>query len=192
MWNAFLDWLADLLDGDPAVDSVPVGNNGGLQGGGEGSRVPREEKEVNDLIIREDHWSKVGDDEWTWRNFTPMEMACRGTGRLIVPVDFMENLQSLRDLLGEPMHITSGCRTLEHNENIGGAKRSFHVCDDPMDRGQDGCLAVDIAATEGSYRGKLFVLAWNMGFSIGWNAKRGFLHLDRRVDVGWKQTTFDY
>ena len=145
-------------------------------------------------IIRADHWNEiqVTKETWPWKNFTPMEMACRGTGRLIVPMQFMDRLQALRSALGAPMHVTSGCRTLEHNENIGGATRSFHVCDDPMDRGQDGCLAVDIAATEGSYRGQLFVFAWGLGFSVGWNAERGFLHLDQRVLLEWKQTTFDY
>lgn len=145
------------------------------------------------MIIDVKHWSDFADpDEWIWHNFSPMEMACRGTGRLVVTDAFMTELQVLRDMLDEPMHVTSGCRTLEHNKNIEGAPRSFHVCDSDMERGQNGCLAVDIAATEGFYRGKLFTHAFKNGWSVGWNAKRGFLHLDRRVDVGWRQTTFDY
>ena len=148
-------------------------------------------------IIRAEHWTKIDLNDWKWKNFTPMEIACRGTGTLIIPVDFMNQLQIIRDHLKQPMHVMSGCRTVQYNKGLElrgykPAKTSFHICDSDLGRGQDGCLAVDIATTEGSYRGRLFELAWSLGFSIGWNAKRGFLHLDRRVDVGWKQSTFDY
>jgi hypothetical protein len=57
----------------------------------------------------------------------------------------------------------------------------------------EGTMAIDIATPDGAYRGELFSLAWARGWSIGWNARRGFLHLDRRIDLsGWAQTTFDY
>ena len=136
------------------------------------------------------HWKEA--ETWPWTKFTPIEMACRGTGRIVVTHGFMDRLMELRTKLGKPMHVTSGCRTTEHNNDIGGKERSFHICDDPLDRQQRGCLAVDVAATDGPYRGQLFAIAYNHGWTVGWNARRGFLHLDRRVDVGWMQTTFDY
>lgn len=146
-------------------------------------------------LIDVEHWENVDPQnppEWPYRYFSPMEMACRGTGRIVISHDFMGRLHRVREALNKPMHITSGCRTMKHNKAIGGKMESFHICDAPLSRDQQGCLAVDVAATEGSYRGELFRLAWDAGFSVGWNAKRGFLHLDRRVDVGWRQTTFDY
>jgi uncharacterized protein YcbK (DUF882 family) len=36
-------------------------------------------------------------------------------------------LQTLRDLVGEPIRIVSGYRCLRHNTNVGGAKRSYHM-----------------------------------------------------------------
>jgi hypothetical protein len=53
-------------------------------------------------------------------------------------------------------------------------------------------MAIDVETPDGAYRGRLFELAWDHGWSIGWNAKSRFLHLDRRVDIGMPQTTFDY
>jgi hypothetical protein len=58
--------------------------------------------------------------------------------------------------------------------------------------GLTGCAAVDIETPDGAYRGQLFKLAWERGWSIGWNAAKQFLHLDRRVDVDLPQTSFDY
>lgn len=139
-------------------------------------------------IIRVKHWHEI--DEWPWKNFEPWELACRSDGSLVVSWRFMEQLQGLRKLFDKPMHITSGYRTDEHNEDIRGKKGSFHL--DRPERGIEGALGVDVAATDGPYRGELFARAWTAGWSIGWNAKRGFLHLDRRLDIGWRQTTFDY
>ena len=140
------------------------------------------------MLISVGHWDEIAD----WPHFTSLEMACRGTMAVRVTSEFMEKLEKLRTELAEPMHLTSACRTTKHNDNIRGKSKSFHICDDELNRGQIGCLAVDVAATQGDYRGQLFSLAWSSGWSVGWNAKRGFLHLDRRVDVGWRQTTFDY
>ncbi len=47
-------------------------------------------------------------------------------------------------------------------------------------------------AVSGADRGRLFTLAWTTGWTVGWNNEKRFLHLDRRVDVDWKQTTFGY
>jgi hypothetical protein len=130
-----------------------------------------------------------------WPNFPPHEIACRGTGVLIVQAEFMDRLQALRNSLAEPMHVTSGCRSASYNASpsVRGKASSFHICDeDPGKRGQIGCLAVDVAAPDGAYRGDLFEAAWCLGWSVGWNAVKKFLHLDQRALVAWRQTSFDY
>lgn len=146
-------------------------------------------------MIRVAHWEEIEEAEWSsrWPNFQPWELACRGSGMIVLSEDFMNKLQDLRSEIDVAIHITSGCRSLDHNKKVRGKVGSFHICDaDPTERGQDGGLAVDVATPDGHYRGDLFALAWERGWSIGWNAKKKFLHLDRRIDVGWRQTSFDY
>jgi len=36
-------------------------------------------------------------------------------------------LQLLRDLLGKPIRVTSGYRSIQHNARIGGSPNSFHI-----------------------------------------------------------------
>lgn len=64
-------------------------------------------------------------------NFNLLEFACKdGTP---VPLNLIpktqelaNNLQVLRDYLGEPIHINSAYRTPSYNKRIGGAKDSQH------------------------------------------------------------------
>ena len=64
-----------------------------------------------------EHYSEVPDAEWWWRDFSPAEIACRGTGKLLV------HEEALRDRLGKPLIVTSGYRSPEHNRAVGGACR---------------------------------------------------------------------
>lgn len=65
-------------------------------------------------------------------NFHLSEFDCRdGTP---VPQQYFRNvkkvanqLQVLRDYLGEPVRILSAYRTPSHNKKVGGASRSFHL-----------------------------------------------------------------
>lgn len=125
-------------------------------------------------------------------HFTDAELRCWHCGMLKLHRGFREALEALRDALKRPMLITSACRCKAHNDAVGGHPKSLHIGDVPQHPGQTGCLAVDVATPTGAFRGDLFRLAWERGWSIGWNAKRGFLHLDRRVDVGLPQSSFDY
>jgi hypothetical protein len=126
--------------------------------------------------------------------FSDAEMSCKHCGLLNLHPGFAEALVELRETLAEPMAVASGCRCLEHNTTIKGHKQSLHIGDVPAhaDKGQQGTLAVDVAAADGGYRGRLFVAAWRRGWSIGWNSRLKFLHLDRRDLVGLPQTSFDY
>ena len=126
-------------------------------------------------------------------HFNDSELACRcGCGLAQFHPGFIDSLELLREIVGKPMILTSACRCTAHNVAVGGHQRSLHVGDSAMHPGQQGTLAVDVAASDGAFRGLLFATAWDMGWSIGWNAKRGFLHLDRRDLVGLPQTTFHY
>jgi len=79
----------------------------------------------------------------------------------------LELLDELRFRYGKPIRITSGYRTKEHNEAVGGVPDSSHL------RG----LAVDIAATSSRERHNLLRLAIEVGFNRIGIAKT-FIHLD--------------
>ena len=72
------------------------------------------------------HWRDVPDRAWRWRNFSPAEIACRGTGKLLINEPALDK-QTLRDRLGKPLIVRSAYRRLEHNRAVGGAKRSKHM-----------------------------------------------------------------
>lgn len=55
---------------------------------------------------------------WRWRNFTPEELTCRGTGQIVVVPEFMDKLQRLRTALGFPFPVTSGYRAPEYNAKV--------------------------------------------------------------------------
>ena len=124
--------------------------------------------------------------------FKDEELCCKHCGLLKLHRGLRDALEALREEFRRPMVLTSACRCKAHNEAVGGHSRSLHVGDFPhhADKGQQGCLAVDVSTPDGAYRGQLFSLAWESGWSIGWG--KGFLHLDRRDWIGLPQTSFDY
>lgn len=79
------------------------------------------------------HWRDVPADAWPWPNFTPAEIACRGTGKLRAWCEAMDRLQVLREAVAKPMIVTSAYRSPAHNASIGGAERSRHVAGDAFD-----------------------------------------------------------
>jgi len=62
-----------------------------------------------------------------WPNFSPREIACRGTGRVALDFKALDNLQALRTKLGAPMVLNSAYRSPEHNKRVGGSKNSLHL-----------------------------------------------------------------
>ena len=73
------------------------------------------------------HWREVPKAAWRWANFLPAEIACRGTGNLLVNEAALDKRQALRDRLGKPLIIRSAYRSPEHNRIVGGAKASKHM-----------------------------------------------------------------
>ena len=73
------------------------------------------------------NWRDVPKDKWRWPNFSPRELACKGTGRLLVDEVALDALQRLRDELGRPIIVVSAYRSPEHNRKVGGARNSYHV-----------------------------------------------------------------
>lgn len=132
------------------------------------------------------------------RHFDRVELACKHCGMVRFHPGVLEELEALRVEFDHPMVLRSACRCKAHNDRpaaeggAGGHTRSLHVCDFEQHEGQLGCLAFDVETLDGALRGRLFVIAWRRGWSIGWNAKKRFMHIDLRVLLGLPQTTFDY
>jgi len=110
---------------------------------------------------------------WPWPNFSPAELACKGSGRLVIAPAFMDRLQRLRDAFGEPLRVSSGYRSPAYNARV-----SSTGADGPHTSGR----AVDIAIA-GADAFWLLGLALEHGFTgIGvrqsgpWDGR--FLHLD--------------
>lgn len=114
--------------------------------------------------------SDVPVTSWRWPNFAPEELACRGTGKLVVDPRALDMLQSLRNRLGKPMIITSAYRSPEHNARVGGAARSRHL---------QG-IAFDVRMD--NHDPDFFIAqARALGFhGIGTYPRQGFVHIDAR------------
>jgi len=114
------------------------------------------------------HWRDVPESTWRWPNFSPAEIACRGTGKLLINAPALDRLQALRDRLDKPLIVRSAYRSPEHNRAVGGATRSKHM---------DGA-AFDIAMT--NHDPVAFeAAAREVGFiGFGFYPRSGFIHVD--------------
>lgn len=122
--------------------------------------------------------------------FTIEELICRATGGLLLAEGFAEKLLQLCTKFNKPMPVTSCCRSRDYNRKIGGSPNSFHIYDSPR-HGFTGTCAIDISIQNPTDKGDLMTLAWQLGWSIGFN--KNFLHLDRRSDyTKLRQTVFWY
>ena len=73
------------------------------------------------------HFRDVPDGIWRWPNFSPAEIACWGTDKLLINAPALEKLQALRDRLGKPLILRSAYRSPEHNRAVDGAPQSKHM-----------------------------------------------------------------
>lgn len=114
------------------------------------------------------HFRVVPKSVWHWPNFSPAEIACRGTGALKLDTDAMDRLQALRDALGKPMLVLSGYRSPAHNRAVGGAPASKHMDGTAFDisMANHDPLAFEAAARKAGFLG------------FGFYPRSGFMHID--------------
>ena len=119
------------------------------------------------------HWTQVSRDEWPSLYFSPEEVACRKTGRVLLTGEVRTALRMLDDLrraMGHPLFLNSGYRSPEHNAAVGGARNSYHM------RG----VAFDVRMANVDPH-RFEAEARRLGFSgIGIYARSGFIHVDAR------------
>lgn len=117
------------------------------------------------------HFSKFPKTKWRWKNFSPRELACKGTGFLLVNENALDKLQALRNELDRPLLITSAYRSPQHNKNVGGATNSLHM---------QG-IAFDVRM-ENQDPHEFEAAARRIGFTgFGYYPHRGFMHIDTRT-----------
>ena len=123
------------------------------------------------------------------KHFTHKELASKDNNVVELHPVFELELERLRDAWGKPMKVNSCCRSVEHNKAVGGHPASLHLYEGRP--GELGTAAIDIAFNNSPEKMELAVMAWDLGWSIGF--ARTFLHLDRRTEVrGLDKTIFTY
>lgn len=105
---------------------------------------------------------------WPWKNFSPAEIACRGTGQIKISTEAMDKLQALRVKLGKPLIVRSAYRSPEHNKAVGGAKASKHMEGTAFDisMANHDPVVFEAAAREVGFLG------------FGYYPRSGFVHID--------------
>ncbi|GEQ99321.1 hypothetical protein JCM17844_29580 [Iodidimonas gelatinilytica] len=114
------------------------------------------------------HWRDVPERAWRWKNFSPAEIACRGSGSLRINEEALDKLQALRDRLGKPLIVRSAYRSPARNRAVGGAPRSKHMEGTAFDIAMANH---DPVAFETAARAVGF-----LGF--GFYPRSGFMHID--------------
>ena len=130
---------------------------------------------MSDPIRSYRHWRDVPTRDWRWKNFSPAEIACRGTGTLKIDTEALDKLQALRDRLGKPLIIRSAYRSPEHNRRVGGAPRSKHMDGTAFDiaMANHDPVAFEAAAREVGFLG------------FGYYPRSGFMHIDLGPARSW-------
>ena len=131
---------------------------------------------MSDPVKTYRHWRDVPARIWRWKNFSPAEIACRGTGQLKLHPQALDKLQALRDRLGKPLILRSAYRSPQHNASLKGAS--------PRSKHMDG-TAFDIAMA--NHDPVAFeAAAWEVGFlGFGFYPRSGFIHVDLGPARSW-------
>jgi len=120
--------------------------------------------------------------------FSNKELACPCCGDLYLQPGFLEIINDLRTLVGEPLIVTSACRCPTHNASVGGHKRSLHMFDN-VAHATDTC-AVDFSVRDSGQRARIVPAALALGLSVG--IASNFIHVDMRVSAGLSQVLYHY
>lgn len=113
-------------------------------------------------------------------NFRVREFACRdGSDPVFIDSTLVDLLQRIRDHFGQPVTITSGYRTAEHNAKVGGAKSSQHLLGRAADIQVADTSVEDVAA----YAESLMPAWGGVGrYPVKAGRAKGWVHVDTRTN----------
>ena len=126
---------------------------------------------VSDGILYS-HWTDTNTLNWSWRNFTRIEFACKSNGEFYWHKATFDAIQHARDMLGHPLRINSAHRHWLHNIAVRGAPRSSHLF-----------IALDVS-TRGRDRGRIYHALLKAGFT-SFGFYKTFIHVDLRPGRRW-------
>mgnify|MGYP002622991551 CR=1 FL=1 len=115
------------------------------------------------------------------KNFQQSEFACKcGCGFDDIDPGLMDIAQKIRNYVGVPVRVNSGCRCERHNARVGGVKGSFHTkgkaCDLSCSKGAKALFeAVKALREKGEIPGLKYCIYY---------AKGNFVHIDVGRDRG--------
>ena len=106
-------------------------------------------------------------------NFSRSEFACKcGCGFDDIALDTVYICQAVRDHFNRPVTITSGCRCIAQNANVGGAENSQHIA---------GTAADIVVKDVHAYDVYEYLDTNSVDLSVGGLGKYNlFIHLDTR------------
>ena len=117
------------------------------------------------------------------KNFKVSEFACHcGCGYNIIDQRVINMAQIIREALGVPVRVNSGCRCEKHNAACGGTKGSFHTKGKAADLSCSlGAIKMFEAVKKLKAEGKLQDLEYCILYK-----RKNFIH----IDCGMKRNNF--
>ena len=112
-------------------------------------------------------------------HFKEKEMMCKcGCNGILYDINLINKLECLRASIGnKPIIINSGYRCKKHNDNVGGAKGSFHLKGKAVDISLKGTV---------EEQQELIKLADRIFNDAGMGIYKNFIHLDTGPKRRWK------
>ena len=74
-----------------------------------------------------EHYDEIPLSSWPYRYFQPPEVACKGTGKILINEMALTALDNLRTHLGHSISLSSAFRSKYHNSKVGGSPKSSHL-----------------------------------------------------------------
>ena len=119
-------------------------------------------------------YKNIDTKDWRWHSFTPQEIACKGTGEIIVNRPALDKLQLFRDMVNCPVILNSAYRSESHNIRVGGSQNSQHLLG----------TAFDIRITPSLPRDKIILNDKLAGFN-GIGQYDNFVHIETGTARTW-------
>ena len=129
---------------------------------------------------------KRGDKTALTKNFTrdEFECQCKKCDAQMIDLELVDKLQSIRDVLGVKLKVTSGYRCISHNAKVHGSSHSKHLYGFAADWRTLDRVVNPVA---------LGIIAQAVGFGgigIYWHSRGAFVHADTRgTKATWLCTT---